>query len=1166
MKSFCLLFCCCYCVNTFSQTPKLMLPIGHAGFMNSIAFSNDGKKVVTSGTDRTAKVWDVNTGLLLADCRGHTEPVSKAVFSNDGKWVLTCADDQSAIIWDAATGKERLSLKDPSHIDNIAFNNDDSRVLTSGMSITAKLWNSSNGKIVATLADNNNFSEARFSPDGKLIAANYWDDSVHVWDGHTGEQIIVFKEHTPFIEFDASGTLMVTGSVDSLTRLWNPRTGALVKGLLNKRGRTNAAAFSSNGKLLATCTYYGDLQIWDLNTYTLIHDWPKAGINAFSMSFEVHDQRLLLSGSEEAMVWDIPSGKSIFDKGVYDARYSRDGKKFAVVMQSKAVISDEDRTVPSVSLRGHVSWSVHADIDAKNKNFIVYSGNGALRLWDATTGLPRITLAEPAEGIQKALFDSAENKIIAVNDRGFVLAWDATTGKQLFSRKCYDGKISLMQLSSAGDKIAVLAERTLLILDADNGKLLSTMTGHLDIIYDAVFSKDGKLLITGSQDSTARVWDVLSGRQLDSTKLEDWVTAAHFNQDATKGLLSTDKEVRVWDWRRHSFSVQFTLPSDYSLLSADFSSDDRFIITTANTSGFVRIYDARTGRGLFELHGDTPFSSGIEMRSDNLMECYAINPNRTLIATGRGDGLIQVWDFHTGKLLYDLKGHTDLVHAVTFSPDSRFILSLSKDNTSKWWNIETKKLVFTFFPVDSTGYFIQNQEGYYRCSHDAARLLHYVTNDNQVIGFEQLDIKFNRPDLVLSSINPADTNNIAYYREAYLKRVRDLHIEKFNFDSIADLPLLQIIGRDAIDYNQKSDRIGLRIHVDCGKQLVSRLDVFVNEAPVYGSKGIDRLYERKHVLDTILSFRLSEGINNIQVSVMNEGGFTSYPYPLTVSYTPKNTSKKKFYFIGIGTRQFEDTSNNLRWCVKDIQMLAGAFKQKYKSAAVIHTLFDRQVTREAVKDLKHFLLESDINDKVVIAFSGHGLIENNHYYLSTFNTRFNNPEVGGLPYEELFDLMDGISARNKLMLIDACNSGELDTVMLASFKSEKNSLENEGVTGNEAVTRNEGGKAGKVNNIGKQGIGMQKLIDLTQELFVDIRQNNGANVIAASSAIQFAKEDNNLKHGVFTFSILEAFRQNKTLTISQLKQHVEKRVPELTHQLQKPTTRNQTIYQNWVIW
>lgn len=1154
---------CCFCfhgMSAFGQLPKLMLPIGHAGFMNTISFSNDGRKVVTSGTDRTAKIWDVNTGLLLASCEGHTEPVYQAVFSHDGKWVLTCADDTTARIWDVATGKEKFRLHDSFNIKDVEFSHDDSRILTTSMSLIARLWDASTGKVVATLVESNNFSSAKFSPDGQLIAADYWDDSVHVWDGHTGQQINVFKEHTFFVAFDTTGTLLVTGSMDSLTHIWNPRTGALLKKLPNKSGRTNAAAFSCNGKLLATCTYNGDIQIWDLNTDTIIDDWPDVGIRPMSVSFEAADKRLLIKDMEEAMVWDIPTGKPIFHEDAYDARYSRDGKKFAVVLQSQAKIYNEVQTAPPVSLRGHVSWSVNADIDAKNKNFIVYSGNGAVRLWDATTGLPKMTLATAAENVQKPLFDSVGHKIIAVNDAGFLLVWDAITGKQILSKNCNAGEVDLLQLSPTGDKILLRTENNLLLLNAHTGGLLSTMTGHAENIYDASFSRDGKYVITASRDNSARIWDVSNGHELYTHNFGEAVATARFSQNGTKALLSTDHAVWVWDWKKDTFLVHIAMPTDYIPASADYSSDERFIITTASTQGFVRIFDARTGRGLHQLDDGAVIASNIELRSDNMMDCYAISPNRKLIATGRGDGLIQLWDFQTGKRLYNLYGHTDIVHGIKFSPDGKSILSVSKDNTSKYWDLEKRKLVFTFFPVDSAGYFIQNQEGFYRCSHDAARLLHYVTNDNQIIGFEQLDIKYNRPDLVLSSINPADTGNIGIYKEAYLKRLRDLHIENPVFDSISDLPTLQIIGRDTIDYDQKKESMQLYIHADCGKRTFSRLNVVINETPVYGSKGIDRLYEGKHVFDTVITVRLSEDINNIQVSVMNENGFTSYPNPLIVNYVPKSKAKKKFYFIGIGTRQFKDTTNNLKWCVNDIRMLANAFKQKYQSSAEIITLFDKQVTVKNVKGLKDSLMKSGINDKVVIAFSGHGLIENKHYYLSTFNTNFEHPQEGGLPYEDLFDLMDGIPARNKLMLIDACNSGELDTNMLAALKTEKSAMENEGVTDNQI------NKVGKVSNISKAGLGMQKLMDLTQELFVDIRQNNGANVIAASSAIQFAKEDNKLEHGVFTYTILEAFRQHKTLTISQLKQQVEKRVPEITHQLQKPTSRSQTIYQNWVIW
>lgn len=87
-----------------------------------------------------------------------------------------------------------------------------------------------------------------------------------------------------------------------------------------------------------------------------------------------------------------------------------------------------------------------------------------------------------------------------------------------------------------------------------------------------------------------------------------------------------------------------------------------------------------------------------------------------------------------------------------------------------------------------------------------------------------------------------------------------------------------------------------------------------------------------------------------------------------------------------------------------------------------------------------------------------------------------------------------------------------------------------------------------------------------QELFTNVNRGTGATVIAASGGTQFAQEGGGLKNGVFTYSILELMQQQQGVTVSQLKTNVGKRVNELTHGLQQPTSRTENTENDWVVW
>ncbi len=98
-----------------------------------------------------------------------------------------------------------------------------------------------------------------------------------------------------------------------------------------------------------------------------------------------------------------------------------------------------------------------------------------------------------------------------------------------------------------------------------------------------------------------------------------------------------------------------------------------------------------------------------------------------------------------------------------------------------------------------------------------------------------------------------------------------------------------------------------------------------------------------------------------------------------------------------------------RYSTKDIRDLAIKLKARYGSNIIIDTLFNKNVTIRNVKALKEKLLQSSVNDKVIISYSGHGLLSNEYdYYLSTYSVNFKKPEENGLSYDELENLLDNI--------------------------------------------------------------------------------------------------------------------------------------------------------------
>jgi hypothetical protein len=451
------------------------------------------------------------------------------------------------------------------------------------------------------------------------------------------------------------------------------------------------------------------------------------------------------------------------------------------------------------------------------------------------------------------------------------------------------------------------------------------------------------------------------------------------------------------------------------------------------------------------------------------------------------------------------------------------------------------------------------------CSKDASKTLHYVTPSLKVIGFEQLDPIYNRPDIVLDSIGKyfggADQELVANYRQSWEKRIDRLGLdkEKLGNGEIA-VPDAEIVDAEKIEYENKEGKLSISVKANDPKYPIRRFNVYVNEVPLYGSAGISIAHLKKQVWDTTVSVPLSTGENKIQVSVMNELGLENFKYPTYVNYSPQNELVAKTFFIGIGVNEFLDQEHNLKYCVKDVQDLAMAFGDGNSNVDTL-LLTNKEVTRENILALKDYLMKTSVNDKVIISCSSHGLLDDSlNFYLAMHDVDFNNPQSRGLKYEELESLLDGIPARQKLLLLDACNSGENDKTEVLKKELEQKQVK---MKTDEVLAAR--GAIVELKEENKSNF--QKM----NELFVNVRNNTGSVIISAAGGQEFALEGDvdgkTIENGAFTYSVLEYLNSNKTnsetLTVNKLKQYTEKRVEEITNGKQKPTSRQETMEVDW---
>jgi WD40 repeat protein len=202
-----------------------------------------------------------------------------------------------------------------------------------------------------------------------------------------------------------------------------------------------------------------------------------------------------------------------------------------------------------------------------------------------------------------------------------------------------------------------------------------TLRGHLAGVFSAAFSPDGRRIVTGSRDGTAKVWDAESGNELMTLKgHSDGVEAVAFSPDGQRiATGSWDGTAKVWDAATgHQLATLYG--HDDQVWSVAYSPDAKRIVT-GSADSTAKVWDAASGRNLFTLneHKGPIFS-------------VAFSPDSQRIVTGSQDTTAKVWDAASGKPLLTLKGHRLSIFSVAFSPDGRRIVTGSEDRTARVWD------------------------------------------------------------------------------------------------------------------------------------------------------------------------------------------------------------------------------------------------------------------------------------------------------------------------------------------------------------------------------------------------------------------------------------------------------------------------------------------------
>ena len=1030
--------------------------------------------------------------------KGHASSIESAFFTSDGRYLVSGGDDKAVKIWEVATGRELRTLRQRDKMTAFAIFPDDQKILVGDEKGNLHLWDMATGKMLGKFTGKSPgaLATVSVSPDGRHAASTHAGGALAYWDTANKKQIFVLARNE---QRSAKGSAY----------------------------HIKAAAFLSDNNSIALgievvdqpYKYRGfNIEIYDIKKRKTVRTHEILKGEVYITSFAVSpDEKYFFASLADAKsgqtgklsVVDSHNGNIVRELSFSDSfrgvAFSPGGDYAAAANYKEVVIFETGnwREVKKISARLPVAFSPDGQA-------IVHGNDSEVASYGARVYKPGLDLVDlkswkrikrfsgNVDFVTSGKFLTQDREIISPH--GLILYWDRDKGilnKSLTLKDSLNRKVTTANgsaFSSDGNYAIVRNDHGSYIYHLKNNQLRKMMDKGMALVD---FAPDNKTFLFSTYDRKIILWDAEHNKMI--RQFADWGNRDNlfigFNKLSCDGKYAavayrdyarqeggevivvwdslTGKEVNKIEVQNSVFSLALS-PDGKHILTGEFSGvdDDHEIVMRGMTNGkMIR---------RFKGHKD-------------IISALAFSSDGKFILSGSYDQNIILWEAGSGKKIKMFAGHSGLINSLDFSLNSENFISTSMDGTLRLWDMATGKEIAQFITFIDGEWVVITPEGFFNASPGGAKHLN-VRVGNQVYSIDNFYEKFFNPVYVASVLQGKKVEAFADIRKGVLTP-----------------PDVRIISPEP-NATVSTDTISITVSAKDTGGGIDEIRLYHNGKAVGDDKRAIRIVSKTSEAIREFNVSLVDGVNTFRAVGFSKDRTESNPYELVVKLTAPSKDVS-LYVFAVGINKYKNPALNLNYAEPDARGIAGFFKRQsgglFKNVNVVE-IYNDQATKENIVSKLSQLQNIHPQDAVVIYLAGHGENLNDRWYFIphelTYPEREEDVKIKGISSDELSGYMKNIKAQKILLLIDACKAGGA----LIAFR------------------------------------GFEDRKALSQ-----LSRSTGVHIVAASTKDQFAAEVKDLGHGVFTYTLLQGLNgkaagKGESITVRKLMGYVEEQLPEIT--------------------